>query len=1244
VGDEPLAPGGKDASRFRAAFGELWSRVAREAADAGVLAGAPPGDAAGSSAAAAATAGGVAERLLSFLSAFSGSNVRALRCGAVSCGLAFGRGLVDVALRAARARDTASRQAAAEGRKGGGAAAKAAAAAAAAATAAAHATVASVDALLQSIYTSLFTHRFRDADAAIRAECITSLGDWALAYPSFFLKDYYLKYLGWALNDKDAGVRGAALGALRGLYAAPERAALLDTFTSRFAARLAQMARADADDGVAADAVRLLGAAHAGGAMDAAAVAPVIEALLDDTGPVRAAAAAVVPALLAAAAAEEDERDAPGGGAAAAAGKGKGDAAAAAASAAAARQLRGVLRILGAGRERAGAAACVVDALWAHLPALQDWDALAAAAAGDGDAGAAAVDAGFATPRASASSEQPGGEPARERCVTDAVHLLSCGARKLGDECAANTGAKAVKDARAKSRKALTETLMAALPPLLRAHGAHPARAAALAACVPVMQLELYALKRQEKAFAALLALLRDAFFKLCDAAPLAAVARALAFAAMGGAEALRDAGAKAADDTLTQLAARLKKLLPPATAPGASSGRGGGGRGAVGDAFELELSLRRLKALLEAGGVDGRAAGLTPQLLAALAHPALAAHEEVRAAAAAAATLLLLWGVHALEAAPDAPDAAATAAALAAERDDLVTALTALHRGASTAALKRATFALLTDLVWALAHPKLAASPAPALRRVALAPSMELLEDMWTAVVRALPVAQTATAAGTQSQSQSQLDGGLDGGGGALGGGAGASADAEAAEAAAVSDRMCACAARLVLFGLLPAERSEWLSGEVMSLWAGHGGVAAELAKKVAAHARKASPSGYWRTALAALKAGYARHAADEHSGESGAALRDLAARLAGSCGGAVPSAARPALAKLVAAGVDWALADAPARLPFLPAALPPFTAKLTTDDRRAVLARADGAAGADADAQDDDWEPFFAYRAHLADKAATVAPPPGSAAAAGGSAGKRSRSGTRRSGKRRKLAFSGAPGGAASAGGEFEDDVEEADDDDDDDDEGEEEEEEEEAAPPPPVPAARRRGAAGTAAAPAPATRAPLHMTASPGRSPAPSPPARRTAGAATAAAKRRATPPPPPAAEEEEDDDDVVRARAMPVFSRSLALRSCMLLLCPTTRTRLTRIGVCVACAALRLTQEEAEEEEEEAPPPPARAPAATFSRKRAVRAPIFATGSDDEDDAGGAGGAAGGSDDDEELAPAFAPAPAAKKSRR
>lgn len=45
-------------------------------------------------------------------------------------------------------------------------------------------------------------HRYRDIDPDIRMACIQSLGVWILSYPSLFLQDLYLKYLGWTLNDK----------------------------------------------------------------------------------------------------------------------------------------------------------------------------------------------------------------------------------------------------------------------------------------------------------------------------------------------------------------------------------------------------------------------------------------------------------------------------------------------------------------------------------------------------------------------------------------------------------------------------------------------------------------------------------------------------------------------------------------------------------------------------------------------------------------------------------------------------------------------------------------------------------------------------------------------------------------------------------------------------------------------------------------------------------------------------------
>lgn len=52
------------------------------------------------------------------------------------------------------------------------------------------------------IFQRLFVHRYRDIDPDIRMSCIESLGVWVLSYPSLFLQDLYLKYLGWTLNDK----------------------------------------------------------------------------------------------------------------------------------------------------------------------------------------------------------------------------------------------------------------------------------------------------------------------------------------------------------------------------------------------------------------------------------------------------------------------------------------------------------------------------------------------------------------------------------------------------------------------------------------------------------------------------------------------------------------------------------------------------------------------------------------------------------------------------------------------------------------------------------------------------------------------------------------------------------------------------------------------------------------------------------------------------------------------------------
>ena len=47
---------------------------------------------------------------------------------------------------------------------------------------------------------------------------ITGIGSWVSAAPEVFLVDQYLKYLAWALSDRSAAVRSAAVTALVRLY------------------------------------------------------------------------------------------------------------------------------------------------------------------------------------------------------------------------------------------------------------------------------------------------------------------------------------------------------------------------------------------------------------------------------------------------------------------------------------------------------------------------------------------------------------------------------------------------------------------------------------------------------------------------------------------------------------------------------------------------------------------------------------------------------------------------------------------------------------------------------------------------------------------------------------------------------------------------------------------------------------------------------------------------------------------
>jgi hypothetical protein len=148
-----------------------------------------------------------------------------------------------------------------------------------------------------SFFDAIFVHRYRDADAAVRATAIEWLGSWMIDQPEAFLTDDYLKYVGWTLHDKSPVVRHAALTVLVELYCGEEAADFADhltTFTGRFKGRIVE-ATSDLDDSCAALALELCKPLLAAGELGTHEDVTAIFSKMSDVSPaVRAAVAPLV--------------------------------------------------------------------------------------------------------------------------------------------------------------------------------------------------------------------------------------------------------------------------------------------------------------------------------------------------------------------------------------------------------------------------------------------------------------------------------------------------------------------------------------------------------------------------------------------------------------------------------------------------------------------------------------------------------------------------------------------------------------------------------------------------------------------------------------------------------------------------------------------------------------------------------------------------------------------------------------
>lgn len=154
-----------------------------------------------------------------------------------------------------------------------------------------------VEKYIQELFTKVFTHRFRDCDESIRAACMTALGKWMMKHQLVFLTDFYLKYLGWSLNDKSASVRLEVLVALKGLAGSSSHLAMMDTFIGRFRPRMAEMLQ-DVSTEVVVEAIRLAAVLHEHTELDQEHMNVVTSLIMDKNPSIRTAAARATKTLM----------------------------------------------------------------------------------------------------------------------------------------------------------------------------------------------------------------------------------------------------------------------------------------------------------------------------------------------------------------------------------------------------------------------------------------------------------------------------------------------------------------------------------------------------------------------------------------------------------------------------------------------------------------------------------------------------------------------------------------------------------------------------------------------------------------------------------------------------------------------------------------------------------------------------------------------------------------------------------
>lgn len=389
-----------------------------------------------------------------------------------------------------------------------------------------HEKITTIEEMMRKIFTGLFVHRYRDIDPNIRMSCIESLGVWILSYPSLFLQDLYLKYLGWTLNDKNAGVRKASVLALQTLYEVDDNVPTLGLFSERFSNRMIELAD-DIDISVAVCGIGLVKQLLRHQLLPDDDLGPLYDLLIDEPPEIRHAIGALVYDHLIA-----QKFNSQSGS------KGSDDTSEV--------HLGRMLQILREFSTDPILIIYVIDDVWEYMIAMKDWKCII-----------------------SMLLDENSVIELTDEDGTNLVRLLSASVKKaVGERIVPATDNrkqyfnKAQKESFENNRKDITIAMMKSYPQLLRKFMADKAKIPSLIEIIVHMRLELYSLKRQEQSFKSILKLVKEAFFKHGEKDALRSCVKAINYCSAESQGELQDFARNQLKELEDELVAKVKSAI----------------------------------------------------------------------------------------------------------------------------------------------------------------------------------------------------------------------------------------------------------------------------------------------------------------------------------------------------------------------------------------------------------------------------------------------------------------------------------------------------------------------------------------------------------------------------------------------------------------------------------------------------------------------------------------------------------